>query len=62
MPDYKSMYLRLAWKVADAIELLTQAQLETEDMAMEEARPGLALTPGGSAPSDEDEAETKKDE
>ncbi len=38
MPDYKSMYLRLAGKVADAIELLIQAQLEGEESALEDPK------------------------
>ena len=36
MPDYKAMYYRHAGKVADAIELLTQAQQETEELSMDE--------------------------
>ena len=35
MPDYKKMYFSLAAKVADAIELLTAAQLEGEDAYIE---------------------------
>lgn len=34
MPDYKAMYFRLAGKVADAIELLVQAQQEGEQAVM----------------------------
>lgn len=35
MPDYKFMYYRLAGKVADAIDLLTQAQQEGEELSMD---------------------------
>lgn len=35
MPDYKSMYFKLAAKVADAVELLTDAQIEGEDAYIE---------------------------
>lgn len=37
MPDYKKMYFRLSGKVADAIELLTEAQIEAEETAIKEA-------------------------
>ena len=32
MPSYKSMYLRLFNRVTDAIALLQQAQIESEDI------------------------------
>lgn len=35
MPNYKSMYFKLAAKVADAVELLTEAQLEGENAYIE---------------------------
>lgn len=30
MPDYKSMYFRLFNRISDAIEILQQAQIESE--------------------------------
>lgn len=45
MPDYKSMYFRLAGRVADAIELLIQAQQEGEDAAMQEDGPDAIVLP-----------------
>ena len=49
MPDYKSMYFKLAARVADAIELLTIAQQEAEEAYIEaeedEDRPLHALEP-----------------
>lgn len=47
MPDYKSMYFTLAGKVADAIELLIEAQRAGEMAAMEEGKPGLLVHKGG---------------
>lgn len=35
MADYKTMYYKLAAKIADAIELLTAAQQEGEDQFIE---------------------------
>ena len=32
MPDYKEMYLKLFNKVTDAIEILKEAQKETEEI------------------------------
>lgn len=43
MPDYKFMYYRLAGKVADAIELLTQAQQEGEELSMDGYDPPLVM-------------------
>jgi hypothetical protein len=34
--DYKDMYFKLAAKVADAIDILTEAQLISEEMFMEQ--------------------------
>lgn len=45
-PDYKAMYFHLAGQVADAIELLVQAQQEAEAAAMEDGEPPLVLAPG----------------
>lgn len=36
MPDYKAMYYRLAGKVADAIDVLSAAQLENEESVMQD--------------------------
>lgn len=36
MPDYKSMYFQLAAKVADAVDLLVQAQQDGENAFAEE--------------------------
>lgn len=36
MPDYKTMYYKLMARVADAVELLVQAQQDGERAAMEE--------------------------
>lgn len=36
MPDYKSMYFQLAAKVADAVDLLIQAQSDGENTYMQE--------------------------
>lgn len=41
--DYKAMYYRLAGKVADAIDILVEAQLECERAAMQEELPGIEL-------------------
>jgi len=48
MTDYKKMYFELAGKVADAVELLTQAQQESEKeyMESEETRPIWFTTKG----------------
>lgn len=50
MADYKQMYFELAGKVADAIELLTQAQLAAEAEYIEEPPlPPLSLAETGDA-------------
>lgn len=36
MPDYKTMYYRLAGKVADAVDILIEIQQESEEMAMKD--------------------------
>jgi len=36
MPDYKAMYFQLAAKVADAAEILIEAQQQGEDAFMED--------------------------
>lgn len=35
MPDYKTMYYKLFSAVTDAIEILTQAQLESENLYLD---------------------------
>lgn len=36
MSDYKSMYFKLFNKITDAVEILTQAQKEAEEMYISE--------------------------
>lgn len=43
MPDYKAMYFQMAAKVADAVELLIQAQQNGENAYTEEPRKLTAL-------------------
>ena len=43
MPDYKRMYFQLAAKVADAIEILIEAQQRGENDDNEGAAPVLVL-------------------
>lgn len=45
MPDYKAMYYSLAARVANAIEVLIEAQQESENALLEESYPILSLTP-----------------
>ena len=45
MPDYKAMYYRMAGKMADAIELLIQAQREGEEAAMADDCTEFPLAP-----------------
>ncbi len=45
MPDYKSMYFHLSAKVADAVELLTEAQQQGEEAYMEGDGPILIFEP-----------------
>ena len=46
MPDYKTMYFELTAKVADAVELLTTAQQQCEEMFIEgEDEEGEEVTP-----------------
>ena len=46
MPDYKAMYFQIAAKVADAVELLTTAQQQCEEMFIEgENEEGEEVTP-----------------
>lgn len=47
MPDYKAMYYRLAGKVADAIEILVQAQAEGEQSAMDAPEPAVTIAADG---------------
>lgn len=37
MSNYRAMYYRLQGKVADAIDMLVEAQRESEEVAMEDA-------------------------
>ncbi|HWR23778.1 MAG TPA: hypothetical protein VN366_09940 [Feifaniaceae bacterium] len=41
MPDYRAMYYTLAGKVADAIDLLMQAQQEAENIHIEKEDPSV---------------------
>lgn len=43
MPDYKAMYYHLFNAMTDAIELLQNAQLETEEMVLSEENPETIL-------------------
>lgn len=43
MADYKTMYYQLAGNVADAIELLTQAQCKAEDTYLNSSEPKITL-------------------
>jgi len=46
MTDYKAMYYQLTAKVADAVELLTTAQQQCEEMYIEnEDEEGEEVTP-----------------
>lgn len=58
MPDYKDMYFKLAAQVANAIELLTDAQLQGEEAFL---RDDLRLvTPTESAAEDAPPTVSKK--
>ena len=46
MPDYKRMYFQLAAKVADAIEILIEAQQRGEEDDNEGEAPVLVLAKG----------------
>ena len=41
MSDYKSMYTKLFNAITDAIHILQQAQIETEDMFIEQEDEGI---------------------
>lgn len=59
MPDYKTMYFDLAAKVADAIELLAQAQQQGEDSYVKDTpQPPIRLddAKGGSKKSGQENA------
>lgn len=43
MADYRAMYFHLMGQVANAVELLIQAQREGEDSAIREDEPGIAI-------------------
>ena len=43
MPDYKAMYFHLAARVADAVELLVEAQQTGEEAFMRDDPPPLTL-------------------
>ena len=43
MPDYKTMYFRLAARVADAAEILLAAQEEGEDAFAADDKSGIQL-------------------
>ena len=43
MADYRTMYFHLMGQVANAVELLIQAQQEGEESAMREEESGLEL-------------------
>lgn len=45
MPDYKAMYFQLAAQVADAVDLLINAQQQGEDTYTEAAEPILTQLP-----------------
>lgn len=51
MPDYKRMYFELAAKVADAVELLTAAQLAGEQAYAEQTPAGIGFTVSGGGPA-----------
>ena len=57
MTDYKSMYFQLAAKVADAVELLTAAQLQGEDAYIEGA--DATIIPGSQSEFDKDKDESE---
>ena len=46
MPDYREMYFALAARVADAVELLTEAQQEGEERFVEAPSPNLLMLDG----------------
>lgn len=62
MPDYRSMYFRLAGKVADAMELLADAQRECEEMAMGDDAPAIFASPPGASDTGDDAGEDARDE
>lgn len=45
MPDYKKLYLRLFNAVTDAIEILTEAQQDCEELYVSEDEPKLIILP-----------------
>lgn len=45
MADYKTMYYTLAAKVADAIEILEQAQRQCEEIYLDDTSAPLELFP-----------------
>ena len=45
MPDYKEMYAKLFRSQTKAINILQEAQKETEDMYIEEEPPSIVLLP-----------------
>ncbi len=43
MPDYKAMYFKLAEKVADAVDILIEAQIECEELFICSEEPKLMV-------------------
>ena len=55
MPDYKDMYFRLAAKVANAVDILVEAQQQGEYDYTEEVTPVISLKKSGAQKKDSDE-------
>ena len=60
MPDYKEMYAKLFRSQTKAINILQEAQKETEDMYIEAEPPSIVLLPTEQAETDDVEDDTDK--
>ncbi len=56
MPDYKEMYFQLAAKVANAVDILVEAQQQGEDVFTEEEPPVVSLKNSGPEKKDSGQA------
>jgi hypothetical protein len=55
MPDYKEMYFKLAAKVANAVDILVEAQQQGEYDFTEEETPAILLKNSGPEKKDSDD-------